>query len=47
MNFAEFGLQNSAEAVPEGAGGGTWRHNRECVKAKKLHVEHVAVRTKI
>jgi hypothetical protein len=43
VRFAEFGPQNSAAVVPEGIGGGTWRHSEECVKAKQLRVERVAV----
>jgi hypothetical protein len=44
--FAEFGPQNSTVAVPEGTGGGTWRHSEGCVKAKQIHVERVAVGSK-
>jgi hypothetical protein len=41
--FAEFGPQNLAEAVPEGIGGGMWRHSEGCIEVKQLHVERVAV----
>ena len=44
--FAEFGPQNSAVAVPEGIGGGTWRDCKGCVKAKQLRVKDVAIRSK-
>jgi hypothetical protein len=44
--FAEFGRQNSAVAVPEGTGGGTWRDRGGCVKAKQLRVKDVAVGSK-
>ena len=44
--FAEFGPQNSAVAVPEGTGGGTWRDRGGCVKAKQLRVKDVAVGSK-
>jgi hypothetical protein len=44
--FAEFGLQNSAVAVPKGTGGGT-RHDRGgCIKAKQLRVKDVVVGSK-
>jgi hypothetical protein len=45
-SFVEFGPQNSAVSVPEGIGGGTWRHNEGYVKAKQLHVECVVVGSK-
>jgi hypothetical protein len=41
--FAEFGPQNSAAAVPEGTGGGTWHDRGGCVKAKQLREKDVAV----
>ena len=44
--FAEFGSQNSAVAVPEGTGGGTWRDREGCVKAKRLRVKDVVVGSK-
>jgi hypothetical protein len=31
-------------AGQEGIEGGTWRHHEGCIKAKQLHVNHVAVR---
>jgi hypothetical protein len=40
-NFAEFGPQNLATAIPKGISGGTWNHNKGCVKAKQLHVESI------
>jgi hypothetical protein len=42
-SFAEFGPQNLAVAIPEGTGGGTWRHSEGCVKVKQLCVERVVV----
>jgi hypothetical protein len=45
-SFAEFGPQNSAMAVLEGTGGGTWRDCKGCVKAKQLRVKDVAVGSK-
>ena len=45
-SFAEFRPQNSAVAVPEGTGGGTWRDRGGCVKAKQLRVKDVAVGSK-
>jgi hypothetical protein len=42
-DFAEFGPQNSAVAVPEGTGGGTRRDRGGCIKAKQLRVKDVAV----
>jgi hypothetical protein len=44
--FAEFGPQNSAAAILEGIGGGTWRDRGGCVKAKQLRVKDVAVGSK-
>jgi hypothetical protein len=44
--FAEFGPQNSATTVLEGTVGGTWHHSEEFVKAKQMHVEHMAVESK-
>jgi hypothetical protein len=44
--FAEFGPQNSAVSVPTGIRGITWHHREECVKAKQLRMEHVAVISK-
>jgi hypothetical protein len=41
--FAVFGPQNSAVVVPEGINGGTWCHNKGCVEANQLRVEHVAI----
>jgi hypothetical protein len=38
--------QNSAVAVPVGTGGGTWRHNKGCVKAKQLRVERMVAGSK-
>jgi hypothetical protein len=32
MGFVEFGPQNSAVTVPEGIGGGMWRHSKGCVE---------------
>jgi hypothetical protein len=46
LGFAEFGPQNSAVAVLEGTGGGTWRDRRGCVKAKQLRVKDVVVGSK-
>jgi hypothetical protein len=46
MSFVEFGPQNSMAVVPEGIGGGTWRHNEGCVKSKQLCVEDVVVVSK-
>jgi hypothetical protein len=40
-DFAEFGPQNLATAIPKGISGGTWNHNKGCVKAKQLHVESI------
>jgi hypothetical protein len=36
--FAEFGPQNLEAVVPKGTGGGTWCHNKGCVKVKQLRV---------
>jgi hypothetical protein len=44
--FAEFGPQNSAVAVSERIGGGTWHDRGGCIKAKQLRVKDVAVRSK-
>jgi hypothetical protein len=46
VGFAEFGPQNSAAVVPEGASADTWHHSEECIKAKQLRVECGAVRSK-
>jgi hypothetical protein len=46
VGFDEFGPQNSAVALPMGVGGGTWHHSEVCVKAKRLCVERVVVRSK-
>jgi hypothetical protein len=39
--------QNSMVVVLEGICGNTWPHNRGCIEAKQLHVEHVAVGSKL
>jgi hypothetical protein len=44
--LAEFGPQNSAMAVPEGIGRGTWRDRGGCVEAKQLRVKDVVIRSK-
>ena len=45
-DFAEFGPQNSAVAVPEGTDGGTLRDRGGCVNSKQLRVKDVAVGSK-
>jgi hypothetical protein len=44
--FTEFRSQNSAAAVPEGIGGGTWRDRGGCVKAKQLCVKDMTIGSK-
>jgi hypothetical protein len=44
--FAEFGPQNSAVAIPEEIDGCMWHHKEGCVKAKKLRVERVTIKSK-
>jgi hypothetical protein len=46
VGFAEFRPQNSVTVVPEGTGGDTRRQGEECVKAKQLRVERLAVGSK-
>jgi hypothetical protein len=46
VGFAKFGPQDSAEAVLEGTGGGTWHDRIGCVKAKQLRVKDVVVGSK-
>jgi hypothetical protein len=45
-DFDEFGPQHSVVVVPEGTGGGTWRHSEGCVKTKQLRVDRMIVRSK-
>jgi hypothetical protein len=44
--FAEFGPQNLVVVVPKGTSGGMWHHNKGCLKAKQLRVEHMVIGSK-